>query len=96
MSKKIVYSGQSFLDKVLETTGSIENAFEMTLLNEFSITDDLAVGTELKISKITNKSIANYFDESNRPASALTTTQLLGLESLGIGSMIIETNFIVQ
>ncbi len=69
MSKSIVYSGQSFFDKVIENTGNIENAVEMALLNEISITDDIVVGSELLISTITNKVIAGYFDDDNKPAS---------------------------
>lgn len=68
MNKKI-YAGQSFLDKVIETTGSIDNAFEMALLNKIAITDDLTVGSELKVSKITNQFLVNYFNENNRPAT---------------------------
>lgn len=68
-----VYAGQSFLDKVIETTGSIDNAFEMSLLNDMSITDDLIVGSELKIAKVTNLFVVNYFNENNRPATIITT-----------------------
>ena len=69
MSKSIVYSGQSFFDKVIENTGSIENAVEMALLNEISITDNIVVGSGLLISTITNKVVAGYFDDDNKPAS---------------------------
>jgi LysM repeat protein len=71
MSKAMVHAGQSFFDNVVETTGSVENAFEMAILNGISITDDIKVGTELKISKITNNAVANFFNETNRPATAL-------------------------
>lgn len=69
MSDKIVYSGQSFLDKVLENTGSIEAAFEMALLNNMNVTDDVAVGSELKTSPIIDNYVFNYFDNTNRPAT---------------------------
>ena len=42
MSNK-TFAGQSFLGKVIENTGSVENAVEMALLNGFSITDDLVI-----------------------------------------------------
>jgi hypothetical protein len=34
-----VYQGQSFLDKVIEMTGSVDNAFGMAIENNVSITD---------------------------------------------------------
>ena len=73
MNNTKTYEGQSFLDKVIETTGSIENAFEMALLNEISISDDLIVGSELKASKVTNKIVAAYFSYNKRPATAIAT-----------------------
>jgi hypothetical protein len=69
MSKTIVYNGQSFLNKVLESTGNISNAFEMALLNNVSITDNIAIGTKLEISEITNNYIVDFFNEDNRPAT---------------------------
>lgn len=69
MSKKIVYSGQSFLDKVLECTGSIDNAVQMALLNRISITDDMIVGSELQTAGITNLAIVAFFNENNKPAT---------------------------
>lgn len=69
MAKTIVYSGQSFLNKVLESTGNISNAFEMALLNNVSITENIAIGTKLEISKITNNYIVDFFNEDNRPAT---------------------------
>jgi hypothetical protein len=95
MSKNIVYQGQSFLDKVLETTGSIENAFEMALLNGLSITEDVAIGVNLKSSEVNKPNTASFFNEFNKPATALTQEQLKEIENKGIGHMRIETTFIV-
>ncbi len=75
MSKNIVYAGQSFLDKVIECTGSIENTFEMAVLNGLIITDDLVVGNELKSNIPNNKIIFDFFTENNRPASNITKKQ---------------------
>lgn len=71
MIKSVVYSGQSFFDIVIETTGNIDNAVEMALLNKMCITDDVIVGSELLISTITNKAVASFFDENNRPATKI-------------------------
>lgn len=69
---KIVFAGQSFLDKVLETTGSIDNALEMSILNGVSITDNVIVGEELQVLPISNKVVVSYFNEFNRPATAIS------------------------
>lgn len=96
MSGKIVYSGQSFLDKVLECTGDVENAFAMALLNGISITDDIVVGQEIKPSAITNKYVAEYFAEQFKPATNLTELQIESIDPGGIGFMAIGTTFIVS
>jgi hypothetical protein len=93
MSK--IYQGQSFLDKVIECTGSVDNAFEMAVLNGVSITDDVMVGQELNPSTITNGLIFGLFGELNRPATMITKEQIAEIENIGIGKMIIGTNFIV-
>lgn len=96
MSNK-TFAGQSFLDKVIENTGSVENAVEMALLNGFSITDDLVIGMELNVSEITNKSIVEFFGEFNRPATAINKkNHELIVADDGIGAMIIEDTFIVR
>lgn len=71
MDKNIVYSGQSFLNKVVECTGDVANAFEMAVLNGINIHDDVSVGTELVQATITKKGVVDYFNETNRPATAL-------------------------
>ena len=97
MSDKIIYQGQSFFDKVIETTGNIENAFQMAVLNGISLTEDLPIGMELKISEVTNKRIVGLFNEYNRPATAITNqNHELIVPDEGIGAMIIESTFIVQ
>jgi hypothetical protein len=92
----LVYNGQSFLDKVIEQTGDIENTFEMALLNNASITDELVVGSFIKVSTITNKAVVDFYNEYNRPATALSNEQSQEIENIGIGNMIIGTNFIVK
>lgn len=89
----IIHQGQSFLDKVIEQTGDVENTFDMALLNNASITDDLVVGAYLKVNTVTKKSVVDFYNEYNRPATALTNEQQQEVQSLGIGSMIIEQNF---
>lgn len=98
--KDKVYQGQNFIDKVLENTGSSENAFEMALLNGVSLTDDVAIGQELQLSSVTRKGMVRIFNRNNRPASALRNAPPTDLypddENDGIGYMAIENNFIIR
>jgi hypothetical protein len=91
-----VYQGQSFLDKVIEMTGSVDNAFGMAIENNVSITDSLAIGTILTYSGTITKSISSLFKDSNRCATAITKqNHELIVADEGIGAMIIENTFIV-
>jgi hypothetical protein len=92
----IVYQGQNFIDKVLETTGSSENAFEMALLNGFSLTDDVVIGQKMQSSPVTRKGVVSIFKKDNRPASALLNNYNAVVENEGIGYMAIESNFIIK
>jgi anaerobic ribonucleoside-triphosphate reductase len=97
MNSKIVYQGQSFIDKVLENTGSIENVFAMAVLNGASITDELVIGNELKTVPITNQTVVNFFNEFNKPASAITSKNYeLIVADEGIGAMVINDTFIIR
>ena len=91
-----VKQGQSFLDMVVQGTGSIENAFEMSIANERSITDELAIGEEIAATSITNKIIQKLLSQ-NEPATAIAN---YGFDynpvADGIGAMIIEETFIVR
>lgn len=94
--KDKVYQGQSFIDKVLETTGSSENAFEMALLNGISLTDNVGIGQELVSSSATRKGVVRIFNKNNRPASAIINSTEEDEENEGIGYMAIGNNFIVK
>lgn len=72
MNNKIIHSGQTFLDKVIEMTGSIENAFEMALLNKVFLTDDTTVGKALIANKISNRVVVDYFNSNKKPATGIT------------------------
>jgi len=70
MSKQTVYAGQSFLNKVVECTGDIDNAFQMMILNGgTSLTNRLSVGQDLKKITITDYDVVDFFNENNRPAT---------------------------
>lgn len=96
MSKTKLYQGQSLFDKANETTGSVENAFDMALLNAMSITDSLEIGQELLTVPATNKTVVLFFSEK-RPATGITNEQeSILIPILGIGTMTIGSTFIVR
>lgn len=95
MSKSVVYQGQNFIDKVLETTGSTENAFEMSILNGVSLTDPVVIGQELKPSKVTKKGVVGVFNKK-RPASGVVSISKAEAENEGIGYMVIGNNLIIR
>jgi len=103
---KIVKQGQTFLDKVTQLTGSYENALEMAFLNGLSVTDDssqdqrsmykkvFVIGKEIKVSSITHKRVVSFFNSKNEPATAIIyAKKKTAPEEIGIGFMIIESNF---
>lgn len=95
-NKTTILEGQSFLDKVIENTGSIEECFEMSLINEMSITDNLVVGKLLTISKVSSSNIVSFLKD-NKPATKLSNQNIEDfIPKTGIGYMIINNNFIVE
>ncbi|MGV8814737.1 MAG: hypothetical protein ACOH2D_11575 [Gelidibacter sp.] len=92
----VTKQGQSFLDKVTQYTGSIDNALEMAVLNNLSITDPLVIGDIVKATAVTNKIVHGFFNPFNEPATALTYEAIAEIDNAGIGEMIIESTFIVE
>jgi hypothetical protein len=87
------YRDQSLFDVALVQFGNIEQAFELALENDISLTGDIT-GLELNTVLVANKpAIVNYYRNNNiTPATALKADELLG----GIGYMGIEIDFIVS
>jgi len=89
--------GQSFFDKVTQFTGSFENAFEASILNGISVTDDVVIGETFKYGDVTNKRVVSFFNVNNEPATAIKNLQALEpVENVGIGYMIIGSTFKVR
>ncbi len=94
MSK--VKQGQSFIDKVTELTGNYENALAMALLNGTSITDDAEPKKEYKVSQVSNRNIVRFFDARDKPASDINRLTKQQITDVGIGSMQVESTFVVR
>ena len=92
-----VLHNQSLLDLALQHTGTIESIFELALLNEKSITDDMVTGASLLIGEISNKDILSYYTAKNiQPATAFTKEDKQVLDRLeGISIWAINLDFVV-
>ena len=94
MKKYTVLDRQSIFDIAVQQCGSEEAAFEIALLNNKSVVDDLKIGEELTLPAQTQKITAEHF-ANNR----LTPATALGMEEAGfegINYMGIEYDFIVS
>ena len=90
---------QSLFDVAIQEDGSVLSTFEWAIKNGLSITDNLEPGQKLSTpsSAFRNDEVARYFTGKRQ---MIATAKIDNIEiispQLGIGSMIIETNFIVQ
>ena len=92
MNKIQVLSGQSLSDIAIQYTGDLKNTYAIAFFNNKSVTEPLAVGEWIAIpDELILKSIYEIV-----PANAISNYQEdLLQEELGIGTMIIESTFIV-
>ena len=97
-----VLHNQSLLDLALQHTGTIESIFELAVLNEKSVTDDLVAGPPLNVPPFSasarNKDILAYYMAKNiQPATAFTKQDKQVLERLeGISIWAINLDFVVS
>lgn len=91
-----VQIGQSLLDKAIELTGSVDNAFAISVANGMSVTDDLEVGSEIERVGLIFTSVAALFGNT---ACALATAYSPKAEEAipeGIGFWTIGSTFIIS
>ena len=94
-----VLHNQSLLDLALQHTGDIERIFELAVLNEKSVTDDMTAGASLLVeATTTNKDILAYYTAKNiQPATAFTKADEQVFERLeGISIWAINLDFVVS
>jgi len=82
-----VLQGQTLFDIAVQTSGSVETAFEIALINSIGITDELTHGTTLSTVGVLNKQIRSYYQNKQiTPATGLGS-------SLGSTNRIFDTTF---
>lgn len=95
-----VLHNQSLLDLAIQHTGSVENAFDLALANNRSITDDLEAGETLSFEFSTinpNKDILSYYIAKKlQPATAISEQLSANSIPQGIDYWAIQMDFIVS
>lgn len=80
------------MDVALQTTGSFEAAYELAVLNNMSITADVATGTMLKTADVVNRQVINEYAANK----VLPATKDNVLTAGGIGYWFIGYDFVVS
>jgi hypothetical protein len=60
-----VLDGQSLFDIAIQHCGDVQAVYDIALLNNLSITDDVELGTELVVPEPFDRDIANYMKQKN-------------------------------
>ena len=92
MNKK--KQGQSFLDLVVQQSGSFEEIINAAVLNDMSLTEHLSIGTQVKNKNIKDPDNVNILNQS-LPATALRG-DVDDLTNEGIGFWAIEQTLIIS
>lgn len=87
---------QSLLDMAVQTSGSMEAAFDLAAANGVSLTDTLADGQVLDTVAAENAlAVRRYSVQGIQPATALSEEEMSELAQEGIDFMGIEIDFVV-
>jgi hypothetical protein len=90
--KVTALSNQSLIDLAIQTSGSIESAFNFARKNGISVTESIPAGNEFEAVSTLNRDIADYYNAKNlRPATSMEYMEA----PAGIGFMAINYNFTI-
>lgn len=96
-SKQILF-GQTLLDMAAQETGDAARAFELAVLNNMSLTDDLIAGATVLTPDADSKKrniIQLFSDVSKAPASADVSGEMKS-KNEGVEYWKLENDFIIQ
>lgn len=98
--KTIILHNQSLLDIAIQHTGTAENAFDLALANNRSITDDLEAGESIGLTAYgiqQNKDILSYYQAKKlQPATAISGDYSTDNSLQGIDYWAIQMDFVVS
>lgn len=97
MNEYQTYENQTLQDVASHVYGRVDVAFDLGLLNNLSVTDSLPAGTIIKLVEAPENIFVKTALEGRNiiPAVDFNAEDFEDM-GFGIGSMIIETNFIVR
>lgn len=88
---------QSLLDIAIQTSGSVEAAFELAAKNDIAISEELARDAELETVAVVDKIVLSRYEARNiRPATEVSPEDMQRVPYGGIGFIGIEIDFIVS
>ena len=89
----ILKNNQSLLDLATQINGDVKSALDLAVHNDFSLTDDIAAGTEYEEAETVykNEIVESFF--FNKDLELTTSEPRLELGPIGIGTMIVESDF---
>lgn len=90
-----VLQGQSFIDKTIELTGSIESLVQMAFVNNCSITDDLMINDSIVSSGIVKQGVVNGF-VYRKPATAVNNNDEVFNYPEGVDYWAVGLDFEIQ
>lgn len=95
-----ILNSQTLQDIAIQYCGTLEALFDIALLNNISVTQELSPGQILNIPKVDYgfQEVVNYFSINKiEPATELTKEMISIIEgNTGIDYWSIENNFIIQ
>ena len=89
----IVKNNQSVFDIATQINGDVSSVLDLCVLNDLSLTETLEVGSEYNEVEtvFVNDTVEEYF--FSKDLELTTREPIAETEPLGIGTMIIESNF---
>ncbi len=91
-----VISNQNIFDLAIQELGTFEEVLELAILNGISVTDLIEPGQNFLVKGTPKKDIKNFFKNQDLNIATGYNFSEVQLEpALGIGFMVIESNFTI-
>lgn len=88
---------QSLLDIAVQTSGSVEAAFDIAAANDVSVSESLSAGVQIETVPAADRTVLQrYTARQIRPATELSDEEIEAAPYGGIGYMGIEIDFLVR
>lgn len=86
MTTATVTTRQSLFDVAMQHCGTMEAAFDLAMLNELSLSDDLSSGSQIAlVEPQDSRAVQTFAVNRQRPATAVTQSEILDILDQGEG-----------